>query len=71
MMGRLESVCVFWVFFFLSSTKVLRCSAEKTPVAPCTCPGSREGVKRREKLSQMDTDDQKQTVIPRVAKVTR
>lgn len=66
-----ECLCFLVVGFFLSSMKVSRYSAEKTPAAPCSCPGRREGGSRREKLSRMDTDDQKQTVIPRVAEVTR
>lgn len=66
-----ECLCFLVVGFFLSSMKVSRYSAEKTPAAPCSCPGRREGSSRREKLSRMDTDDQKQTVIPRVAEVTR
>lgn len=68
---RQAGECLYFWGFFLSSTKISRYSAEKTLLTSCSCPGSREGAKRREKLSQMDTDDQNQTVIPRVAKVTR
>lgn len=67
--------CVWWAgwrmsvlgCFSLSSTKLLRYSAEKTLLTSCSrtaaIAGSQEASKQQEKLSQMDMDDQNWTAI--------